>query len=122
MVSSARLTKLLFWAQVKNVKINFYEFFWLSNCFLEFSVQLFGTLQPVPEDNKHRPGSLELDVDYFKVIGKKAPPGGIKSVVNKDSNLDVQLNNWHLMSRGTKVNSYFWFIFLFLNFMLIFII
>jgi len=75
-------------------------------------------LQSVPEGNKH-PCGLELDVDYFQVIGK-APPGGIESVVNKDSLLDVQLDKRHLMIRGTKVNFHFLncFLFLFLLFFL----
>jgi asparaginyl-tRNA synthetase len=47
---------------------------------LESSVELVGTLQPVPE-GKTAPGGHELAVDYWKVLG--AAPGGDDAFTNR---------------------------------------
>lgn len=47
---------------------------------LESSVELFGTLQAVPEGKK-APGDHELIVDYWKVLG--AAPGAEDSFSNR---------------------------------------
>ena len=72
----------------------------LNFLFLECSVELFGIVLPVPEALGH-----QLDVEFFKVVGR-APPGGLKSVVDENSAPDVQLDNRHLMIRHPKVNLY----------------
>ena len=47
---------------------------------LESTVELVGTLQPVPE-GKTAPGGHELTVDYWRVLG--AAPGGEDAFTNR---------------------------------------
>ncbi|XP_023304770.2 asparagine--tRNA ligase, cytoplasmic [Lucilia cuprina] len=68
----------------------------------ESSVQLFGTLKPVPE-GKSAPGGHELHVDYWKLIGL-APAGGAESILNEEAHSDVQLDNRHIMIRGENTS------------------
>jgi len=68
----------------------------------ESSVQLFGTLEMVPE-GKTAPGGHELKVDYWKLIGT-APPGGAEALLNEDAHPDVQLDQRHMMIRGENTS------------------
>lgn len=47
---------------------------------LESTVELVGTLQPVPE-GKTAPGGHELTVDYWRILG--AAPGGEDAFTNR---------------------------------------
>lgn len=42
-------------------------------------------------------------MDYWELIGA-SPAGGVESVVNENSNIDVQLDQRHLMLRGDLVS------------------
>lgn len=64
----------------------------------ESSVQLFGTIIPVPE-GKTAPGGHELIVDYWELVCL-APPGGADAILNEEANPDVQLDNRHIWIRG----------------------
>uniref|UniRef100_U5ETV1 Asparagine--tRNA ligase, cytoplasmic n=1 Tax=Corethrella appendiculata TaxID=1370023 RepID=U5ETV1_9DIPT len=68
----------------------------------ESSIQLFGTLEEVPE-GKSAPGGHELTVDYWELIGL-APPGGADNILNEDANPDVQLDNRHIVIRGENTS------------------
>lgn len=68
----------------------------------ESSVQLFGTLKPVPE-GKTAPGGHELHVDYWELIGL-APAGGADAILNEEAHPDVQLDNRHIMIRGENTS------------------
>lgn len=67
----------------------------------ESSVQLFGTLDALPE-GKTAPGGHELTVDYWKLIGS-APAGGAETLLNEEAHPDVQLDQRHMMIRGENV-------------------
>lgn len=68
----------------------------------EASVELFGTLNVLPE-GKTAPGGHELSVDYWKLISN-APPGGADSILNAEALPDVQLDNRHIMIRGENTS------------------
>ncbi|XP_043464187.1 asparagine--tRNA ligase, cytoplasmic [Leptopilina heterotoma] len=68
----------------------------------EASVDLRGTLKIVPE-GKTAPGGHELVVDYWKLIGA-SPPGGADSILNEEAQVDVQLDNRHIMIRGENTS------------------
>nr|CAG4647750.1 EOG090X030S [Moina brachiata]SVE92907.1 EOG090X030S [Moina brachiata] len=68
----------------------------------ESSVQLFGTLDPLPE-GKTAPGGHELTVDYWKLIGS-APAGGAETLLNEEAHPDVQLDQRHMMIRGENTS------------------
>ena len=69
--------------------------------FLESSVQLYGTVDLVPE-GKSAPGGHELTVDYWRLIGS-APAGGAETLLNEEAHPDVQLDQRHMMIRGENV-------------------
>jgi asparaginyl-tRNA synthetase len=68
----------------------------------ESTVCVYGTLQVLPE-GKTAPGGHELAVDYWSVVGL-APPGGADNLLNEDANIDVQLDNRHMMIRGENTS------------------
>ncbi|NWQ98048.1 SYNC protein, partial [Burhinus bistriatus] len=71
----------------------------------ESSVAVYGTLNLVPE-GKQAPGGHELNCDYWELIGL-APAGGADNLLNEDSEVDVQLNNRHMMIRGENMSKIF---------------
>ncbi|XP_075041011.1 asparagine--tRNA ligase, cytoplasmic [Mixophyes fleayi] len=71
----------------------------------ESTVAVYGTLDLVPE-GKQAPGGHELCCDYWELIGL-APAGGADNVINEESDVDVQLNNRHLMLRGENMSKIF---------------
>ncbi|XP_067839966.1 asparagine--tRNA ligase, cytoplasmic [Heptranchias perlo] len=71
----------------------------------ESSIAVYGTLQTVPE-GKMAPGGHELICDYWELIGL-APAGGADNLLNEESDVDVQLNNRHMMLRGENMSKIF---------------
>ncbi|KAL6305083.1 asparaginyl-tRNA synthetase [Sparassis latifolia] len=72
---------------------------------LESTVELVGTLHPVP-DGKTAPGGHELTVDYWKVIG--AAPGGedaFTNRLNEKSDPSIQADLRHLVIRGETASA-----------------
>uniref|UniRef100_H3C921 Asparagine--tRNA ligase, cytoplasmic n=1 Tax=Tetraodon nigroviridis TaxID=99883 RepID=H3C921_TETNG len=74
----------------------------LSDKLTESTVALYGTVTPVPE-GKQAPGGHELHCDFWELIGL-APAGGADNLLNEDSDVDVQLNNRHMLIRGENVS------------------
>jgi len=68
----------------------------------ESTVRVTGQLEVVPE-GKSAPGGHELKADYWELIGL-APSGGADSLLNAESNPDVQLDNRHIMIRGENTS------------------
>ncbi|XP_040276990.1 asparagine--tRNA ligase, cytoplasmic isoform X2 [Bufo bufo] len=71
----------------------------------ESTVAVYGTLNLVPE-GKQAPGGHELFCDYWELIGL-APAGGADNLINEESDVDVQLNNRHMMIRGENMSKIF---------------
>ncbi|XP_078076061.1 asparagine--tRNA ligase, cytoplasmic [Mustelus asterias] len=71
----------------------------------ESSIAVYGTLKVVPE-GKMAPGGHELICDYWELVGL-APAGGADNLLNEESDVDVQLNNRHMMLRGEKLSKIF---------------
>ncbi|KAH8103470.1 asparaginyl-tRNA synthetase [Cristinia sonorae] len=72
---------------------------------LESSVELTGTLQPVPE-GKTAPGGHELVVDFWKVLG--AAPGAedaFTNRLNEKSDASIQADLRHLVLRGETASA-----------------
>lgn len=49
------------------------------------------------------PGGHELHGDYWELVGL-APAGGADNLLNEESDVDVQLNNRHMLIRGENVS------------------
>lgn len=71
----------------------------------ESSVAIYGTLKLVPE-GKQAPGGHELMCDYWELVGL-APPGGADNLLNEESDVEVQLNNRHMLLRGENMSKIF---------------
>lgn len=65
---------------------------------VEATVRLFGVISKLPE-GKTAPGGHELVCDFWELISN-SPADGIDTKCNKDSEIDVQLDQRHLMIRG----------------------
>ncbi|XP_019610875.1 asparagine--tRNA ligase, cytoplasmic isoform X1 [Rhinolophus sinicus] len=68
----------------------------------ESSVAVYGTLTLTPK-GKQAPGGHELNCDFWELIGL-APAGGADNLINEESDVDVQLNNRHMMIRGENMS------------------
>uniref|UniRef100_A0A8C3VKR7 Asparagine--tRNA ligase, cytoplasmic n=1 Tax=Catagonus wagneri TaxID=51154 RepID=A0A8C3VKR7_9CETA len=68
----------------------------------ESSVAVYGTLKLTPK-GKQAPGGHELSCDFWELIGL-APAGGADNLINEESDVDVQLNNRHMMIRGENMS------------------
>jgi len=68
----------------------------------ESTVKVYGILEAVPE-GKSAPGGHELKADFWELVGA-APSGGADSLLNTESNPDVQLDNRHIMIRGENTS------------------
>lgn len=71
---------------------------------LESTVTLYGIIKKVPE-GKSAPGGVELDVDYYKVVG--LAPSGEESFSNKiteDADPSILLDQRHLALRGETLS------------------
>ena len=64
----------------------------------EASVMVTGKLCAVAEGHT-APGGHELVADYWEVVSN-SPPGGADSILNVESDVDVQLDNRHMLLRG----------------------
>ncbi|KAL8203289.1 UNVERIFIED_CONTAM: hypothetical protein K2H54_047249 [Gekko kuhli] len=62
---------------------------------IESMVAVYGNLNLVSED-KQAPRDHEFSCDYWEHIGL-APGGGVDNLVNKETGMDLQLNNQHMI-------------------------
>nr|XP_004654826.1 asparagine--tRNA ligase, cytoplasmic isoform X2 [Jaculus jaculus] len=68
----------------------------------ESSVVVYGVLNLTPR-GKQAPGGHELSCDFWELVGL-APAGGADNLINEESDVDVQLNNRHMMIRGENMS------------------
>ncbi|XP_040608484.1 asparagine--tRNA ligase, cytoplasmic-like [Mesocricetus auratus] len=68
----------------------------------ESSVAVYGTLNLTPK-GKQALGGHELSCDFWELVGL-APAGGADNLINEESDVDVQLNNRHMMIRGENMS------------------
>ncbi|GAB1301809.1 Asparagine--tRNA ligase, cytoplasmic [Apodemus speciosus] len=72
----------------------------------ESSVAVYGTLNLTPKGKQlvlKAPGGHELSCDFWELVGL-APAGGADNLINEESDVDVQLNNRHMMIRGENMS------------------
>ncbi|KAK2096848.1 Asparagine--tRNA ligase, cytoplasmic [Saguinus oedipus] len=72
---------------------------------MESSAAVCGTLNLTPK-GKQAPGGHELSCNFWELIGL-APAGGADDLLNEESDVDVQLNNRHMMIRGENMSKTF---------------
>uniref|UniRef100_A0A8C4DT33 Asparagine--tRNA ligase, cytoplasmic n=1 Tax=Dicentrarchus labrax TaxID=13489 RepID=A0A8C4DT33_DICLA len=94
-----RLRRQVFYLETVDICCQCYNGLVLST---ESTVALYGTVTPVPE-GKQAPGGHELHCDFWELIGL-APAGGADNLLNEESDVDVQLNNRHMLIRGENVS------------------
>ncbi len=68
----------------------------------EATVTVYGELQAVQEGHE-APGGHELVADYWQLMGA-SPAGGIDNILNVESDVDVQLDNRHMLIRGENTS------------------
>ncbi|CAD5206710.1 unnamed protein product [Bursaphelenchus okinawaensis] len=64
----------------------------------ESSVIVYGVVNKLPE-GKEAVGGVELSADYWELMGP-SPPGGVEHVLNVEANVDIKLDQRHLVIRG----------------------
>lgn len=69
----------------------------------ESSVCVYGQVNQLPT-GKTAPGGVELVADHWELI-HGAPPGGVDNVLNVEANVDVKLDNRHLVLRGENCSA-----------------
>uniref|UniRef100_A0A8C9PUY1 Asparagine--tRNA ligase, cytoplasmic n=1 Tax=Spermophilus dauricus TaxID=99837 RepID=A0A8C9PUY1_SPEDA len=68
----------------------------------ESSFAVYGMLNLTPK-GKQAPGGHELSCDFWQLMGL-APARGADNLINEESDVDVQLNNRHMMIRGENMS------------------
>ncbi|GAM17593.1 hypothetical protein SAMD00019534_007680 [Acytostelium subglobosum LB1] len=68
----------------------------------EATVALYGKLT-VPPPDKHCPNGVELQVDYWQLIGPSNVD--LEGIINTESNVDQMLDQRHIVLRGTRASS-----------------
>ncbi|XP_050417662.2 asparagine--tRNA ligase, cytoplasmic [Patella vulgata] len=68
----------------------------------EATICVYGIIKKLPE-GKSAPDDHELSVDFWELVGP-SPAGGADNLLNEDANVDVQLDNRHIMIRGENTS------------------
>ncbi|EGC39969.1 hypothetical protein DICPUDRAFT_44848 [Dictyostelium purpureum] len=68
----------------------------------EATVKIIGTLS-IPPAGKTCPGGVELNADYWELLGSSS--ADLEGIINTESNVDQQLDQRHILLRGTRASS-----------------
>ncbi|XP_050402465.1 asparagine--tRNA ligase, cytoplasmic [Patella vulgata] len=68
----------------------------------EATICVYGIIKELPE-GKSAPDNHELSVDFWELVAA-SPAGGADNLLNEDANVDVQLDNRHIMIRGENTS------------------